>query len=274
MALPELRKVEVEGKAIAYREAGSGPALVWLHGIGSNAESWEPQYQALADRWRVIGWDAPGYGGSDDLDPLGPMAGDYAEALSGLLDALKIYRAHIGGNSLGALMAAAYWNRFPDRVLSLILSDAASGHGRLSAEERQEKLMQRLDDVAELGPAGLAQKRGPALVSPAAPPHVVAKVVRGMSRIRPKGYIQAARMLSLGDIVGELAGCDVPVMVICGADDKITPPPTNKRIAESVAGARFELLSGAGHLPNLEVPDRFNALVRDFLTPLDGEGVA
>jgi 3-oxoadipate enol-lactonase len=64
------------------------------------------------------------------------------------------------------------------------------------------------------------------------------------------------------------------VLVICGADDRITPPPTNKRIAEAVPGARFELLSGAGHLPNLEVPERFNALVRDFLASLDSEGVA
>jgi pimeloyl-ACP methyl ester carboxylesterase len=274
VALPELRKAEVEGKTVAYREAGSGPALVWLHGIGSNSESWEPQFADLSKDWRVIAWDAPGYGDSDDLEPLGPLAGDYAEALAGLLDSLKIGRAHVGGNSLGALMAAAFWNRHPDRVLSLILSDAASGHGRLSAEERQEKLMQRLDDVAELGAAGLAQKRGPALVAPSAPPHVVAKVVRGMSRIRPKGYIQAARMLSLGDILRELAGCDVPVLVICGAEDRITPPPTNKRIAEAVAGARFELLSGAGHLPNLEAPDRFNALVRDFLGSLGTDAVA
>jgi len=253
------------GFAIGYREAGTGPAVVFLHGIGSSSEGWEAQLAHFGKTHRAIAWDAPGYGGSGDLAPLAPAAADYADALAELLDALGIERAALVGNSLGALMSAAFAKRHPARVSALVLSDAASGHARLDEEERNEKLMQRLDDVAELGAAGMAEKRAGKLIGPAAAPGTRNKVVRVMSKIRPKGYGQAARMLSLADIFAELQGCRAPTLVVCGAEDTVTPPETNRRMAAAVPGARFELIEGAGHLPYVEMPERFNALVGAFL---------
>jgi 3-oxoadipate enol-lactonase len=86
-----------------------------------------------------------------------------------------------------------------------------------------------------------------------------------MSKIRPKGYGQAARMLSLADIFTELGGCRLPTLVVCGGADRVTPPESNRRIAAAVPGARFELIDGIGHLPHVEAPQRFNALVGEFL---------
>ncbi len=250
---------------LAYRESGHGEALVFLHGIGASSESWIAQLQAFSASHRAIAWDAPGYGGSGDLVPLAPSAGDYALALAGLLDGLGVARAHLVANSLGALMAAAFARRYPQRVASLVLSDAATGHARLSEEERNEKLMQRLDDIAELGVAGMARKRAPKLLGSNAAPGALNRVVSIMSKVRPKGYSQAARMLSLGDTCIELADCRAPTLVVCGAEDMITPPESNRRIAAAVPGARFELMDGVGHLPYVEAPDRFNALVAGFL---------
>lgn len=259
-----LRTLIANGLKLGYREHGTGPAIVFLHGIGSSSEGWEAQLAHFGKTHRAIAWDAPGYGGSGDLEPLAPAAADYADALAALLDALGIARAALVGNSLGALMAAAFVHRFPARVSALVLSDAAAGHAKLSEEERQEKLMQRLDDVAELGPAGMAERRAPKLLGPAAAPGARQQVVRVMSKIRPKGYGQAARMLSLGDIFAELAGCVAPALVVCGAADQVTPPESNRKIA-AAAGARFDLIEGIGHLPYLEAPERFNALVGQFL---------
>lgn len=253
------------GLAIGYRESGSGPAMVFLHGIGSSSEGWAAQLRHFGETHRAIAWDAPGYGGSGDLVPLAPAAADYADALAGLLDALGIEGAALVGNSLGALMAAAFVRRYPRRVVALVLSDAAAGHGRLGAEERQEKLMQRLDDVAELGPAGMAEQRVGKLIGSKATPGTRNAVVRIMSKIRPKGYGQAARMLSLGDIFAELAGCRAPTLVVCGAKDQVTPPESNRKIAAGVAGARFEMIASIGHLPYAEAPERFNALIGAFL---------
>lgn len=72
-------------------------------------------------------------------------------------------------------------------------------------------------------------------------------------------------MLSLGDIFAELAGCRAPALVVCGAEDAVTPPAGNRKIAEAI-GAHFELIEGIGHLPYIEAPERFNALVEAFLT--------
>jgi pimeloyl-ACP methyl ester carboxylesterase len=260
-----LQTVTVDGLRLAWREAGQGTPLVLLHGIGSGSESWEYQLDHFARGYRVIAWDAPGYGGSGDLDPLAPAASDYADALAGLFDALGVARAALVGNSLGALMSAAFVKRHPSRVTALVLSDAAAGHGKLSEEDRNEKLMQRLDDVAELGPAGMAEKRVGKLLGSRAVPGARNAALKVMSKIRPKGYGQAARMLSLGDIFAELAGCRTPALVVCGAEDAVTPPEGNRKIASALA-ARLELIEGIGHLPYIEAPERFNALVGAFLS--------
>ena len=253
------------GLDVGYRESGLGPVIVFLHGIGSSGEGWEAQLAHFGKTHRAIAWDAPGYGGSGDLEPLAPAASDYADALAGLLDALGIARATLVGNSLGALMSAAFVRRHPGRVSALVLSDAAAGHGRLDEEERNEKLMQRLDDVAELGPAGMAEKRVGKLLGPKAAPGARNAALRVMSKIRPKGYAQAARMLSLADIFAELAGCRAPALVVCGAEDQVTPPEGNRKIAAAI-GARFEPIEGIGHLPYIEAPERFNALVGAFVS--------
>jgi pimeloyl-ACP methyl ester carboxylesterase len=258
------------GLKLGYRESGAGAAIVFLHGIGSSSEGWEAQLAHFGKTKRAIAWDAPGYGGSGDLDPLAPSASDYADALAGLLDALGVARATLVGNSLGALMSAAFVRRYPARVAALVLSDAAAGHGKLGEEDRNEKLMQRLDDVAELGPAGMAEKRVGKLLGSKAAPGARNASFKVMSKIRPKGYAQAARMLSLGDIFAELAGCRAPALVVCGAEDAVTPPEGNRKIAAAIGGAaigaRFELIDGIGHLPYIEAPERFNALVGAFLS--------
>lgn len=253
------------GLKIGYRESGAGAAIVFLHGIGSSSEGWEAQLAHFGKTHRAIAWDAPGYGGSGDLDPLAPAASVYADALAGLFDALGIARAALVGNSLGALMAAAFARRHPARLAALVLSDAAAGHGRLSEEDRNEKLMQRLDDVAELGPAGMAEKRVGKLLGSKAASGARNAALRVMSKIRPKAYGQAARMLSLGDIFAELAGCRAPALVVCGAEDQVTPPEGNRKIAAAI-NARLELIEGVGHLPYIEAPERFNALVGAFLS--------
>jgi pimeloyl-ACP methyl ester carboxylesterase len=237
---------------------------VFLHGIGSGSEGWEAQLAHFGKTNRAVAWDAPGYGGSGDLDPLAPAAADYAEALAGLLDTLKIERAALVGNSLGALMVSAFVRRYPARVTALVLSDAAAGHAKLSEEDRNEKLMQRLDDVAELGPAGMAEKRVGKLLGSKAVAGARNASLKVMSKIRPKGYGQAARMLSLGDIFAELQGCRAPALVVCGAEDQVTPPEGNRKIAAQL-NAPFELIEGIGHLPYVEAPERFNALVAEFL---------
>src|SRR5947209_15350375 len=160
--------VRAGNTAFSYLEAGSGPPLVLLHGIGSAAASFRYQLEALSGRFRVVAWDAPGYGASTPLAIEHPDTRDYAAALDAWLGALGVDRCHLVGQSLGTLIAARFAAAQPGRVLSLTLASVARGHGRLSPPERQRLLAQRLDDLAQLGPHGIAAKRGPRLLGPEA----------------------------------------------------------------------------------------------------------
>src|SRR5580693_10636302 len=176
--------------------------LVARHRIGRR--EFRYQLEALSARFRVVAWDSPGYGASTPLAIEHPDTSDYAAALDAWLGALGIDRCHLVGQSLGTLIAARFAAEQPRRVLSLTLAGVARGHGRLPPPERQRLLAQRLDDLAQLGPQGMAAKRGPRLLGPEATESMRRTVIEIMARIPAEGYAQAARMLSTGDITGDL----------------------------------------------------------------------
>ncbi|WP_300303328.1 alpha/beta fold hydrolase [Ferrovibrio sp.] len=257
------RRIRAGDQIISYLEAGNGPPLVLLHGIGSAGRSFRHQLSGLSTRHRVIAWDAPGYGESSPLPQVHPSASDYAGALAVFLDALGIERCHLVGHSLGCLMAARFAVLHPARVLRLALSSIAAGHAALAAKERERLLAQRLEDVAVLGARGMAEKRGPRLLGPEAVPQMVRAVVDTMAAIRSDGYAQAARMLSIGDIRADIATLPaaLPVQVIYGDADVITPPARNLEIASLRPDMPVHVIAGAGHALYLEKPDAFNAAI-------------
>lgn len=260
------RRVRAGNAAFSYLEAGSGPALVLLHGIGSAAASFRPQLEMLSAQFRVVAWDAPGYAASTPLAIPHPGAGDYAAALDAWLGALGIDRCHLVGQSLGTLIAARFAADQPGRVLSLTLAGLARGHGRLPQAERQRLLEQRLDDVGRLGPHGMAAKRAARLLGRDATESIRQTVADIMARIRAAGYAQAARMLSTGDIMADLVRlpAGLPIQIIVGEDDAITPAAVNLEIAAALPAASAHVIPCAGHTLYLEKPDQFNRLLADF----------
>src|SRR5690242_14753773 len=107
-----MRKVLVNGLSVAYQRAGSGPALVLLHGFSLDSRSWRPQLEGLSDSFTVIAWDAPGAGQSQDPpDSFG--IGDWAHALARVLDGAGIGQAHVVGLSWGGLLAQEFYRRYP-----------------------------------------------------------------------------------------------------------------------------------------------------------------
>ena len=162
---------------VQFRRACSpgydGPVThVLLHGIGSASASWLAQLLHVrlhrSPPCHLLAWDAPGYGGSDALPMERPDAGDYAARLWAWLDAPDVaVRAPVTlvGHSLGALMAARAAVHSPARVVRLVLLAPAGGYARASAEVREQKLADRLANLARLGPAGMAQHRAGAMLS-------------------------------------------------------------------------------------------------------------
>lgn len=255
--------VETAAGRVGVRRAGAGADLVLLHGIGSGSGSWVYQLASLSDGWRVSAWDAPGYGDSDAL-PGEPDAGAYAAALAALLDALGVARCVLVGHSLGALIAARFAADHPDRVSTLVLADPAAGHAPLSPDERERRLADRLDRFDRLGPERHAEERAPALLSDDAPEEARTLVRWNMARLRRQGYAQAAGLLAQGDLVADAARIAVPGAVLCGAEDRITPPESCRDLAAAFEPAvPYYEIPGAGHASYIEAPERFDALLAE-----------
>ena len=252
---------------ITCRRAGSGADVVLLHGIGSGSGSWAYQLDALAGAYRLAAWDAPGYGGSDPV--AAPTADAYADALAALLDALSIERPVLVGNSLGALMAAQFARRRPDRVRALVLADPAQGHARLSPDERAERRAGRLDPFQTLGADGYAAERAPRLLGPHPSEVHRALVQRNLSQLRLEGFAAAADLLADGDLLTDVAQLDHPAVVYCGAEDRTTPPEGARQVAAAFPGGRdYVEIPAAGHLPHVEAPDVFNKHLIAFIESL------
>ena len=263
--LPVLKTVQAGDRVIAYRESGAGPVVLALHGIGSGSASWAAQLGGLASRFRVIAWDAPGYGGSNQLPDRTPPASAYGDAVASMLNALEIEKVHLVGHSLGALIGAAFCSGHPERLLSVVLANAAAGYANAGDVLRVRRLQDRLEAMAELGPAKLAEQRARVLLSPLASDEVYEKVRAVQASLRPDGYAQAARMLHSSDIHEDAASISVPALVMCGSEDAVTPEDTNRRLAESIPGAAYQSLEGLGHASYVEGPEIFNAALTEFI---------
>ena len=146
-----------------FREQGTGIPLMLLHGISSGAASWHKQ-MALPG-FRVLAWDMPGYGESPMLNVTRANAGDYADALAALLDRAGVKQTVLVGHSLGALVACAFAAKYPQRVLHVVLADAAQGYGQSSPEQR-EKIWRSREQQMALGGEILAQTRAAKLLRP------------------------------------------------------------------------------------------------------------
>jgi len=253
------RVITAGGSAIGVDETGGGNALpiVFLHGVGSDKSVWRPQLAHFGASRRAIAVDYLGYGDSDPVSD-GTTRDDYAAAIVAAMDALGIGRAHICGLSLGGVIAIAIHHAAPNRCASLILADTFAVHpdGR------------GIYDRSVAGSADMrafAEARSDFLLAQPAGPAVRSEVVETMSRIHPAAYCIGAEAVWLADQRDRVAEIDVPTLIVCGDQDRPTPPALSEDLHRLIPGSRLEMIADAGHLTNLERPSEFNRLVEDFV---------
>ena len=245
---------------VADNGAQAGAPILFLHGVGSGKSVWQPQLDHYRGARPAIAIDCPGYGDSELVS--GATRDDYARAAFAVLDALGHDAAHLCGLSLGGVVAIAMHALAPGRCLSLILADTFAAHpdGRAIYERS-------LAGSADM--RALAQARVDVLMAQPADPSLRSAVVETMAAIDPAAYRIGAEVVWLADQSDRIAEIDVPTLVICGAHDVITPPPLSEDLARAIPRSEYVLIDGAGHLSNIEQPDRFNAAVDRFLSTVE-----
>jgi pimeloyl-ACP methyl ester carboxylesterase len=281
MAAPPVQEIRVvHGHRRAFVRAGSGPALLLLHGIGNNCQTWAGVIDRLAETHTVIAPDLLGHGASDK--PRGDYSiGAHANGVRDLLTVLDIERATVVGHSLGGGIALQFAYQFPERCERLALVGSGGLGPELSAGLRAATLpgaelvltaltgisgpirtgLQALDrvgtlagwrrvrDVAEAGEALLALKDVEAR-------RAFLRTLRGVVDARGQA-VSALDRLYLADAV--------PMLVVWGSRDPIVPALHAESVRALVPTARIEVFEGAGHWAHLDEPEEFCRILLDFI---------
>jgi 3-oxoadipate enol-lactonase len=252
--------------ALGYDIAGSGPLVVFLHGIGGNRTNWQGQVAYFGSQgWCAVAWDARGYGVSDD-PPHTLQFHEYADDLVRLLDHLQAERAHIVGLSMGGMIAQDFYGRYASRVATLALIDTSAGFGNTPEEVRRDFLARRLDPLERgLTPADIAPGVVDVLIAKSATASAREQMLASIRNLRTEPYKQALHAIITTDFRAVLARIQVPTFVLVGDEDIVTPPAASVFLADHIPGATLVTLPGAGHLTNIEKPDAFNTALENFL---------
>jgi len=273
--------VVVHGHRRAYVRAGSGPALLLLHGIGNNCQTWAGVIERLAESHTVVAPDLLGHGDSDK--PRGDYSiAAYANGMRDLLSVLDIEKATVVGHSLGGGIALQFAYQFPERCERIALVGSGGLGPELSAGLRAATL-----PGAELVLTALTGVSGPLRMGFAAV-HRVGQVA-GWRRVRDLAEagdallalknVEARRaflrtLRGVADTHGQAVTAldrlylanSIPMLVVWGSRDPIVPALHAETVRTLVPTARVEVFQGAGHWPHLDDPDRFCDVLLDFVS--------
>ncbi len=271
------RTATVHGRAVNYLEAGSGPLLLLVHGMAGNAENWRAVIEPLARAHTVIAPDLPGHGESE------PGHGDYslgslATGLRDLLIALGHDRATLVGHSLGGGIAMQLTYQFPEMVERLVLVSSGGLGPEVSVVLRAAALPGA--DLFISATAGVGRQAGSVLSRAIGaiglrPSADVAEVARGYASLSDPGR-RRAFLATLRSVVGtggqSVAAGDrlalaesLPILIVWGSGDPIIPVSHGESAHAALPDSQLEIFDGVGHLPQLEAPGRFVAVLDRFL---------
>ena len=253
----------VFGAKIHYLEAGSGPAVILLHGLGGSTANWAPTIAPLAMKYRVLVPDQIGFGKSDK-PMLNYRVSTLVDFLDGFYKQVGVQKASLVGNSLGGFTAAAFAIAHPEKVDKLVLVDAAgfSITGDLDPKVLNglnPSTRQQIKDLLSLVFYNKQQ-----FSSDMAIEAFFASRVTAGDQYTIQRFIES---IGRGEDVldGKLGGLKHPTLIIWGREDGLTQLSMGQRFNKEIAGSRLFIIEKCGHVPQLEKPAEFNAGLMKFL---------
>lgn len=277
--------ITVNGARLRYWDSGGqGPVLLMTHGIGESLEFWHLQFESLGQQVRLLAWDLPGHGLSDDMSPAMSLE-EQASVAWKVLDELGVKQAHLAGNSLGAAISLRMASQSPARVSSLLLANSAAlgrevfgpfkvmtvpflgeamNRPSPAASKRQiQAIVHRPESITPL--VGGAIQRN--LDRPGAGAHFLA-LLRSLTTLggqRPQVIERSHQMLR---------SLRMPVCIVHGDQDVVLPAEHSRQAHTMVPLSELHVLAPCGHTPQLEMPEAFNRLVLGQLERVHGSAVA
>ncbi|MCO5397051.1 3-oxoadipate enol-lactonase [Ralstonia soli] len=244
-------------------DGADGPWVVLAHALGVDHQLWDSIAQRLAERHRVLRYDARGHGKTSA--PHGPYTlFQMADDVAGLLDALSIEQAHFVGLSMGGMVGQVLGVRHPQRLLSLTLCDTVC-HTPVSAHAMWDE---RIGQVEAHGMSGIVEPTMQRwLTTPfrEAHPDTVERIRNLLRATPPHGYVGACLAIKALDTRSALARIACPTLVMTGEEDAGAPVEVAREIASHIPGARLKVIPRAAHLAPIEQEEAFLTDLDEFL---------
>src|SRR5215211_2614368 len=252
------KETTIFGQKIHYVEAGSGPNLILLHGLGGSTQVWQFNIGPLAEKFHVFVPDQIGFGKSDK--PLvNYRIGTYVDFLDQFCKQVKIERTTLVGNSMGGWIAAAFTAAFPDRVDKLVLVDAA---GYAPPKDFDTRIFFNLNPTTREGMKVLVAKifYNKAFQTDAAIDMAMAARFAAGDGFTIKSITESIIRGEdfLDDTVKTIKR---PTLIVWGREDGLTPLADAERFQKDIAGSKLVVIDQCAHVPNLEKPGEFNAAI-------------
>jgi len=262
------KNIQANGIHVSYLDEGAstGMPLIFIHGFPFNKEMWSTQLTALSDSHRCIAYDVRGHGDSEAGAAQFGIP-QFADDLFSFMDALKIDKAVIVGLSMGGYIALHAIKKNPARIAGLLLCDTQC------AADTQEGRDKRRKTIAFIQKNGLEVYAEESLKNLFAPgsfqsnKEEVLFIKNTILKTRPENICFTLQALAdRTQTCSSLEQIEVPVLILVGKEDKITTPEVAEKMHSLISNSELQIIENAGHLSNLENPERFNEHAKLFLS--------
>ncbi len=261
------KNIQANGINISYFEAGSdtGLPVIFIHGFPFNKGMWKTQLAALSANHRCIAYDVRGHGNSGAGEGEFSVT-QFADDLISFMDLLEIKKSIVVGLSMGGYIVLNAIRKHPNRIAGLVLCDTQCA---ADTEEGRDKRKKTIAFIQKNGLSIYSEESLKNLFAPASFNSKKEEVQFIQNTILKTPAENICRTLQAlanrQETCSSLADIKVPVSILVGSEDKITPPAGALKMQELIKDSELHIIDGAGHLSNLENPEQFNTHLKSFL---------